>query len=207
MKVFFLVAILRVVRFDFAIKLIHTFLFSLAIKPNPDRYPYAVSLVDEKGQFCGGSLIAKDVVLTAAHCTGDKYEIVIGRHNLNKTGGDVVRKRFERTHPKFDFDSPDNDFGLIFLSQPTTVVEDLVNLNSDPSLPRDGDRVTVMGWGDVDKSDDVEKFSNKLRHVEVKIVSNAECERSKGTVGIFDENFKNQITKNMLCAAGRNKGD
>ena len=34
------------------------------------RYPYAVSLQNpQTGHFCGGSLIAKDVVLSAAHCT------------------------------------------------------------------------------------------------------------------------------------------
>ncbi len=118
-----------------------------------------------------------------------------------------MRKNFDITHPKFENDSPNNDFGLIFLSRPTTAGVRLVNLNSDSSIPRDGDLVTVMGWGDVDKSDDVEKFSNKLRHVELKIVSNRECEKSKGTLGIFDETFKNQITKNMLCAADRNEGE
>ena len=40
------------------------------------RYPYAVSLQNpQTGHFCGGSLIAKDVVLSAAHCT--LYIIVI----------------------------------------------------------------------------------------------------------------------------------
>ena len=45
-----------------------------------DRYPYAVSLSDDFGHFCGGSLIARDVVLSAAHCDmfGEgKYNAVV----------------------------------------------------------------------------------------------------------------------------------
>jgi secreted trypsin-like serine protease len=35
-----------------------------------DRYSYAVSLQDNWGHFCGGALIAKDVVLTAGKLNG-----------------------------------------------------------------------------------------------------------------------------------------
>ena len=35
----------------------------------PDRYPYFVALVDdEERMVCGGTLIASNVVLSAAHC-------------------------------------------------------------------------------------------------------------------------------------------
>ena len=56
------------------------------------EYPYAVSLQDEKGQFCGASLIAPDMLLTAAHCKQNKsIKAVIGRYDLRDTSvGDVV---------------------------------------------------------------------------------------------------------------------
>ena len=59
------------------------------------RYSYAVSLQDKWGHFCGGSLIAPDVVLSAAHCAGGEYTVVIGRHNLTISNGDKVPVKVE----------------------------------------------------------------------------------------------------------------
>lgn len=173
-----------------------------------DRHSYAVALQDKSiqenfGLFCGGSLIAKDVVLTAAHCQGAPFDVVIGRHDLGDNDGQVIPIKEQLPHPNYDPYFTDNDFMLVFLSRGTTANVDLVKLNDDPSVPNVGRGVTVMGWGDTDIRDDVPAaLSDVLMKVQVNIISNNDCADSSGSIGGGGStaSYRGQITQNMLCA-------
>ena len=162
------------------------------------RYPYAVSLNRAGGHFCGGSLIAKDVVLSAAHCAGSNYNVVVGRHSLNIDEGEIISVKGQVLHPQYTPSRTDNDFLLIFLSRPTNA--DLVSLNSNSATPNEGDSVTAMGWGDTVASNSYTQLSNTLREVEVKVLSNQKCAQSNGNVGGVYNSYYGSITGNMLCA-------
>jgi trypsin len=174
----------------------------------PDgRYPYTVSLQSpDSGHFCGGSLIAPDVILTAAHCAGGQYKAVIGRYDLGMTDGDAVPVKRELLHPRYNPSTTNNDFNLVFLTRQTTANVHIVKLNKEASIPSHRDPVEVMGWGDTDPSEWSQRLANKLHAVEVNVVSNEQCSQAKGYVGWFNyESYEGAITTSMLCAQDSNQ--
>jgi trypsin len=169
------------------------------------RYSYAVSLQDRVGHFCGGSLIAKDIVLTAAHCQGGSYDVVINRHNLETRAGQIIPMKREIPHPRYNDRTTNNDFNVVVLRRPTTEDVELVRLNSDSSKPAIGNKVAVAGWGDTRKSDNIQEFSDVLMTVNVNVIKNRECSASEGTIDGYDESYQGQITESMLCAEATGK--
>ena len=182
------------------------------------RYPYSVSLQYGNEHFCGGALVAPDVVVTAGHCNGSisldiSYDVVIGRLDLTqRTTGQSIRLSREIRHPDYDEDTVDNDFNLVFLRSGVTWEGiEYIRLNDDATVPsgpdagdEKGDPLTVVGWGDVDSRDDVAEASDVLMETVVHAMDNGACERTEGMVdsqwGEILTNLMGGITENMLCA-------
>ncbi|KAL9189024.1 hypothetical protein ACHAXT_011514 [Thalassiosira profunda] len=165
-----------------------------------DRFAWMVSLSDHIGPFCGGSLIAKDAILTAAHCAGGSYDIWVGRHDIGDNDGEVIPMKSEEPHPDYDSWTTDNDFMVVFLDAPVEGDYELVSLNSKSFVPALDQTVVAMGWGDTSASDDTTELTDVLMHTEVQVISNEECDASEGFIGGEPDNYHEQITSNMLCA-------
>ena len=155
-----------------------------------DRFGYAASLQSWRTHFCGGSLIAYDMVLSAAHCSaGSGYNVVIGRHSHDDWDGDTVQVDEEFVHPWYNFQTNNYDVMVVKLDRATTAPVVPVKLNADDDVPSTGADVTVVGWGTTSSGGST---SDELREVEVTVVSNSACQNRYGTSLIKDA---------MLCAA------
>ncbi|MCC6276272.1 MAG: serine protease, partial [Leptospiraceae bacterium] len=171
-----------------------------------DATPYMAGLTDVGGtqSFCGGSWIAKNVVLTAAHCvegSGTRMAVSSGlRNNNDHATAKLVTVKAVVPHERFDFDGKmHNDVALLFLEDagvaalpaaPTTI-----ELNADAALP--GAKATVIGWGNTTSFGTL--FENELRQVEVPVLKTGACKAAGGNYSSIDDT---QICGGDLDAGG-----
>ena len=116
------------------------------------EFPYFVSLFDDSGEGCGGSLIAPQIVLTAAHCAADKGNTVrVGLRSLTDMSGVETRTVVKvLRHPKFSQDDSDlpthrsSDLCLLLLDKPCTHNKPIPLLAGKLAI---GEEVRVVGRG------------------------------------------------------------
>ncbi len=173
----------------------------------PGAWPSQVGLLfrgiadNYQAQYCGGTLLNRSWVLTAAHCVKDisfnpapsDVDVLVGTQDL-QAGGTRIRAVEFRIVPGWDPNVGRNDLALIRMDRPApegTPFQTLTNQNVSPAA---GTPVTTTGWGT--QSYGTATFPTKLRQVTVNVSTAAACQSAYGS-------FYQQST--MVCAAAAGK--
>ncbi|TDG43941.1 hypothetical protein AWZ03_009638 [Drosophila navojoa] len=170
-------------------------------------YPHQISLrrkgiTTPKNAFthsCGGSILTKDTIITAAHCVigsvASQFKVVAGTSRRNGSDGIIVSVDEIVMHENYNPDNLDNDVALLRLSSPLPLNNFTMRAIELPTEPTtDGAISTVSGWGTTQSGGTP---SDQLRAVDVPIVSNKVCDEDYGG---------GRITAGMLCAGVRGQG-
>ena len=173
----------------------------------PGKYPFVVGLVSNaepdtyQAQYCGGSLVALQWVLTAGHCVASSYhddpweiDVLVGRHDLgNDQEGERIGVADIYLHPGYDDETLADDVALLRLERAATVGSAVALATAaDAALFAPGVLATVAGWGStLGLPPGTPEYPYELREVRLPIVSDGDCAAAYG------EDF---ILPDMICA-------
>ncbi len=161
--------------------------------------PFQVALLmksianNRDAQFCGGSLVRSNFVVTAAHCSdfiqANAVQVLTGTRRLDGSGDrrDVVSVT---VHPSWNPNTFDNDVAVWKLSTDATGIPLATLATEDGPV---GSNVLVTGWGETEAG----PLPTQLQKVSVPLVSEANCNDANS--------YNGDVTDTMLCA-GRDEG-
>ena len=110
--------------------------------------------------ICGGTIVNKRFVLTAAHCYNSMFttmHVIVGEHNVcdgnpqgsPNEGGKLIKVKKMTLHPDYNSRTIDNDIAVLELAEDLTFTKKIkpACLPSSETKDYSGSASTVSGWG------------------------------------------------------------
>jgi secreted trypsin-like serine protease len=135
---------------------------------------------DGSGGLCGGTLIARDSVLTAAHCVRNARKVVltVGRTVISESQGQLRSVRYAFTHPRYNFKKSNAyDAAVLKLRSPVKGIKPIKLATAKQNgLELPGHTLRAAGWGSRSEGGDL--YSDRMRVVSLPVVSDRRARRA-----------------------------
>lgn len=143
---------------------------------NIEDHPYVVALATPSGQqFCGGTLVAPDKVVTAAHCTVDsnpsRIDVISGRTEMSANDGTVSTVSDVWVHPDYTDATRGFDVSVLTLDAPVSETPIELATADDAGYAPDS-QATILGWGTTSEGG---QQADHLQKATVPVTSDETC--------------------------------
>ncbi len=138
--------------------------------------PWVAALLQNGQQGCGGSLIAPQWVVTAAHCvSGGANPTQVRLGSLYRSsGGQVISISQKIVHPGYSTSNINggNDIALLKLASP---VSGITPISIAASAPGANTAVRLYGWGQTTPQQGGDRGSEQLKQLDTQIIASSNC--------------------------------